>query len=329
MSFNKLVGQQELRHSLTSMLLNDRLSHATLFTGPSGIGKKSWGLALVQAILCPFRSKAGACMKCDSCRQFLSGNHPDYFFLQPDGRNIKIEQIRVLRKSFYLLGGRKVCLIDRAEMMTAEACSSLLKILEEPPAGLYFILLAEQPRLLFDTILSRCQRYKLQLLSCEQVQNLLIKEKGMAVAKAGFLAKISGGVAGSAFDLADDEEFEKRFKEARNLASRIVSGRESAYSLLSTAASLADKEDLVPFLELLCLFYRDCLVNNLCQDDKILINPGQLMDQQGLIPASRMEEIILLINAAIYELTKTNANRRLSLEKMLILMQRRLMPCPG
>jgi DNA polymerase III subunit delta' len=66
-------------------------------------------------------------------------------------------------------------LIDQAEAMTAETSSSLLKILEEPPPGLTFILLAEQPRAVFDTILSRCQRYTLQPLAYEEVSDYCLR----------------------------------------------------------------------------------------------------------------------------------------------------------
>ncbi len=324
MTFSSLAGQQELRRMLTGALAADKLSHAIVLAGPSGSGKKSWGKALSQAILCANRSGAEPCMQCFSCHSFCSGNHSDYFFLEPDGRRIKIAQIRSIRNNFYLSGSKKVCLIDRAEMMTAETSSSLLKILEEPPVGLYFILLAEQPLLLFDTILSRCQCYMLQPLKYAEIIELLTRERNMAMEQASLLAHLSGGLPGNAFKLADDDQFADRFAEAKTMAGNLASGRDSALQLLSQAVSLAEREDLIPFLELICLFYRDRLIQNLCGNCEQLINPDQPSAWVEVVSPTGLEEAVLMINAAIYEIKATNANRRLLLEKTLIMLQRRL-----
>lgn len=329
MSFKALAGQEELRRSLTKMLIQDRLSHAILLAGPSGSGKKSWGRALAQAVLCINRRGSEACLECLSCRQFSSGNHPEYFFIEPESRKIKIEQVRSLRMSFHLLGDRKVCLINRAETMTPEASSSLLKVLEDPPEGLYFILLAEQPQLLFDTILSRCQRYTLQPLQQEEIQGLLVKTKGLSVDKAILLSRISGGTPGRAIEFAEDENFDQRFEEAELLASSLASGGYSSYHLISKAASLAERDDLLLFLDLLCFFFRDSLVGRLCRRERLLLNCALPAPGKGSHHLAGMEEIIRLIDSTVYELTATNVNRRLLLEKMLIMMQRRLTQCPG
>ncbi len=327
MSFKLLVGQNELRHALSGALADDKLGHAVLLAGPPGIGKKSWGQSLAQAILCPCRIDVEPCGQCDSCLQFSSGNHPDYFTVCPDGRSIKIEQLRSLRRFFYFSGSKKVCLIEQAEMMTAEACSSLLKILEEPPAGLHFILLADQPQKLFDTILSRCRRYNLQPLGHDEIRELLVRQKGIGEEKAQLLARLSGGLPGYALELADDSEFKKRYEEAKTLAFNLATSRDSAHQLLSWAASLADREDLIAFLELFCLFYRDGLVGRLCRSENMITGPDQQSAWADTASLPELENVILLINKTVFELTATNANRRLLLEKMLLLLQRRLNVC--
>jgi len=328
MIYNSLAGQQELRSMLTDNLAANKLGHAILLSGPSGSGKKSWGKLLAQALLCPENSGIEPCMKCFSCRTFLSGNHPEFFFVEPDKRRIKIEQIRSIREGFYLSGSIKVCLIDRAEMMTAEASSSLLKVLEEPPPGLYFILLAEQPRLLFDTIISRCQRYNLQPLSGSEIIGLLSRERPVNKEKAALLARLSRGLPGQAFKLADDGQFEDRYREAGLLARKLAFGSDSALRLLSRAASLAERDDLIPFLELVCLFYRDGLVQNLCHRDALLPEPDQAPTGIENVSTAGLEEAVLLINDAIHQINSTNVNRRLLMEMTLIMLQRRLSQCP-
>ncbi len=329
MSFSNLVGQDALRRSLTGLLADNRLSHAVLFTGPPGSGKQSWGEALAVALLCLDPVHGEACLRCNACRQFKSGNHPEYFVLEPEGQSIKIEQVRALRTGFHLLGGRKVCLIKRAEAMTAEASSSLLKILEEPPEGLFFILLAEQPRQLFETILSRCQRYHLQPLSRDEIRYLLGENKNLSAEKASLLARLSRGLPGRAFELLEDEEFDQRFEEAENLAAGLLAGDDSAYHLLSKATSLAERDDLLSFLDLLCYCFRDGLIWTLCRDEQLLIDPRRSCLWEGVAALKGLEDVIRLINHTAYELTATNVNRRLLLEKMLILMQRGLVQCRG
>lgn len=319
MSFNKLIGQEEIRDLLFRVLNEEKINHALLLTGPSGSGKKSWGRLLAMAILCPERDEVDPCLSCASCRSFQSGNHPGFFAVRPDGRNIKIEQFRSIREYFYLQGNKKVCLIENAEMMTAEASSSLLKILEEPPPELHFILLAEQARLLFDTIVSRCQRYNIRPLNFSELKNLLVHEYKLSSEKAELLARISGGLPGLAFDLLEDDKFEEQYQEAETLAYNLATGCDSARQLLSWANYLSEKEDLVQFLELLCLFYRDKMVQNLCSAE-----PAAWLAH---VSSEGLEEAVILINSIIYEMNNTNVNRKLLLEKSLILLQRRLSEC--
>ncbi len=319
MSFKNLVGQNELRSLLFSALTENKLSHSVLLTGPSGSGKKSWGRALSMAVLCSCRVAGEPCMECISCRSFLNGNHPDFFELSPDGRNIKIDQIRSLRQKFYLQGSKKVCMINQAEVMTAEASSSLLKLLEDPPDDLHFILLARQPRLLFDTIVSRCQRYVLKPLDCSDITRLLLDKKQLSEEKASLVARISGGLPGYAFELADDEHFEGRFEEVKTLAYNLATGCDSAQQLLSWARYLSDREDLTNFLELLGMIYRDGMIQNLCVEKS--------MNWFADIDSVSLEDSVMLINSVIYELNNTNVNRRLLLEKLLVLLQRRFSKC--
>ncbi len=319
MSFKNLIGQHELRRLLFGALTEKKLSHSILLTGPSGSGKKSWGRALSMAILCSHRVEEEPCMKCFSCRSFLNGNHSDFFGLSPDGRNIKIDQIRSLRQKFYFQGSIKVCMVNQAEAMTAEASSSLLKILEDPPEDLHFILLAKQPRHLFDTIVSRCQRYVLMPLSCSEVTRLLLDKKHLSEEKAALIARVSGGLPGYAFELAEDEHFEGRFEEVKTLAYNLAIGCDSAMQLLSWARYLSDREDLTNILELLCMIYRDGMIQKLSVEGS--------MNWFADIDSAGLEDSVLLISNVMYEFNNTNVNRRLLLEKLLVLLQRRLSKC--
>jgi DNA polymerase-3 subunit delta' len=324
MSLKDLHGQAELRHALAGKLSAGEVSHAVLLCGPPGSGKKSWGLALAGALLCSGRENAEACGLCLSCRRFQSGNHPALFHIQPQGRRLGIDQIRRIRGSFYLEGGNRVCLIEEAEQMTPEACASLLKILEEPPPGLYFVLLTGRPQRLPGTIVSRCQRFTLHPLNSVEILELLKQKKELSPEKALLLSRLSKGLPGLALRLAEDPSFEERLAEASELAYNLAAGRQSSREILSLAELLAGKEDLAFFLELLYLFYRDGLIYLLCGNEGLLVSPAQASRwAAGAVTPVALEGAMALLQKLIQELGATNVNRRLALEGTLLQLKRR------
>lgn len=329
MNFKDLYGQAELRRALAGALTAGTLSHAVLICGPSGSGKKSWGLALAAALLCQGREYAESCGRCRSCRLFKSGIHPAFFHIRPQGRRLGIDQIRRIRGNFYLEGGNRVCLIEEAEQMTAEACASLLKILEEPPPRLYFILLTGRPKRLPGTIVSRCQCFTLQPLKKEEILDLLKRQKGLAPEKALLLSRLSKGLPGMALKLAEDPSFEGRLAEASELAYRLAAGGWTSRELLSLAESLTGREDLAYFLELVCLFYRDGLIYLLCGSEELLVQPSEAKRWARAASPNALEEAMEMLQKLVQELGETNVNRRLALEGTLLQLKRRFASCPG
>lgn len=162
----------------------DRLPHALLLRGRSGIGKFDFALQLTQSLLCQTPTSQGfACGVCPSCGWFVQGNHPDYRLLSPEQESastdddepvvaaakpakkskvIKVGQIRelgnFLELSSHRNAGLRIALIHPAEAFNQESANALLKMLEEPPTGVVFILVSHQPQRLLSTIMSRCQK---------------------------------------------------------------------------------------------------------------------------------------------------------------------------
>lgn len=153
------------------------LPHALLLSGPEGIGKGQFALAAASRLLCESARQGDACGECPSCRWFASGNHPDFRHVIPEAdvvpeepssdgerkkasRQILIDQIRDLEDFVFIGGhrnGARVILVEPAEAMNPSAQNALLKILEEPPSSVYFILVSSQWRNLLPTIRSRCR----------------------------------------------------------------------------------------------------------------------------------------------------------------------------
>ncbi len=188
--------------------MGERLPHALLIHGRPGIGKMHLAEVLAQSLLCENRLGTGlACGTCPACAWFAAGNHPDYRLVQPEtlstadedaspgeaeeegkkkaSKQIKIEQIRVL-SDFLNVGshrnGKRVVLIHPAESMNPGSANALLKSLEEPSAGVIFLLVSHQPRRLLATVRSRCHALGLSLPPRELSLDWLKKQGSTATA---------------------------------------------------------------------------------------------------------------------------------------------------
>jgi DNA polymerase III delta' subunit len=138
------------------------LPHALLLWGNSGNGASQLALALAQGMLC-LAKQDKPCMKCAGCKLWQHKTHPDYVYVSSeDGKPIGIDAIRALSKfcaQTATMGAARVVVITPAERMNGYAENALLKVLEEPPSGVYFILVCHQMAKLMPTIHSRTQKY--------------------------------------------------------------------------------------------------------------------------------------------------------------------------
>ncbi len=155
------------------------LPHALLIHGPKGVGKLELAETLAQLLLCESKARK-PCGSCEGCRWYLAGNHPDFRRLEPEALaatpaeegteegparkgkpslEIKIDQVRELADFLNVgshRGGRRLALVHPAEDMNANSANALLKGLEEPPPGAFFLLVSHRPARLLPTIRSRC-----------------------------------------------------------------------------------------------------------------------------------------------------------------------------
>lgn len=143
---------------LAKIMSAGRINHAWLLTGRPEQALEQ-AVQLAKALLCHnLRADGQPCGECASCRKLAAGNHPDLQLILPRGASVKIDQTRDMQYMANLEayeGGRRVVIIHQAHTMLAAAANSLLKILEEPPEGLFFILTAPLGDSLLETILSR------------------------------------------------------------------------------------------------------------------------------------------------------------------------------
>ena len=206
MSFDALLGNEQLKTDLARSLQTGHISHCYLITGPQGSGKHTLARLLAAAILCQGRDKP--CGVCHPCRKVLEGGHPDFITWEdPDYQKIPVKLIReTFRPDVFIKPNEsehKIYMISQE--LGLEGQNALLTILEEPPAYAVFLLLADNPQKLLPTVRSRCRELKLSALPRQLLEERLSRDFPQASREdLRRAAERSGGFLGQAKALLEE-----------------------------------------------------------------------------------------------------------------------------
>lgn len=174
--FSELVGQEHVRTTLTSELESGKIAHAYLFVGPRGIGKTTTARLLAKGLNCTSRKGAEPCNRCTSCTTISQGRSLDLIEIDA-ASHTQVDHVREnilpAARTAPTLGRYKVFIIDEVHMLSPSAFSALLKMLEEPPAHVVFILATTEPHRLPETIVSRCQRFDFHRIAPNEIVHRL------------------------------------------------------------------------------------------------------------------------------------------------------------
>ena len=209
-TFEDVVGQSHITETLRRQVAEDRLSHAYLFTGTRGTGKTTCAKILAKAVNCRHPVNGDPCNQCDACLGIDNGSMLDVLELDAASNN-GVDHVRALRDEAIYSPANvryRVYIVDEVHMLSTAAFNALLKILEEPPAHLIFILATTELHKVPATILSRCQRFAFKRIQPGDIARRLeyvASQEGMELTEdaAELLARLSDGALRDALSLLD------------------------------------------------------------------------------------------------------------------------------
>lgn len=210
--FPGVVGHARVTAMLSRAIERERLHHGLVFAGPRGVGKATLALGLACALNCMVAPAIG-CGRCDSCRRLLGGRHTDFARLEGQGKMRMIatgpaREIALSAQRAPFEGRAHVVLVDPADRMHPAAAAALLKSIEEPNPGVYWVLLATNVRDILDTILSRCMLIPVERLSSEDTRKVVLQSAGTDDARRELAISLADGSPGVALELLHDASLE-------------------------------------------------------------------------------------------------------------------------
>ena len=238
MSF-PLVGNDRLKSTVENMLSSGRIPHALLIEGESGTGKTALSRYLCRAAVC--EGEIRPCDRCDGCRLFENGNHPDVSFIAPekDKKTISVNQIRDIVLAASVIpqrSDRKVFVIDPGDSMTPAAQNALLKVLEEPPRGVIFIITAASKTVLLPTVVSRCTLLTIGIPDVDSATDCILSLVKCDRQAAALAYKESGGSIGGAINILKSKSASPVFAIAEEFVRLFQNG--SQYDILKALLPL-------------------------------------------------------------------------------------------
>jgi len=328
MSWN-LIGHSWAEQILRQQLAAGSLRHAYLFSGPSGVGRRTLALRFAQAINCPQSSSTGeSCGTCRTCRQIEDMQQADLNILQAEqeGDTLKIDQVRELQHLLSLApyeSHYRIALLLRLEEANLSAQNALLKTLEEPNPRVILLVTANDPDNLLPTVVSRCEHIRLRPQAVDVLAAHLQENLHIDAENAVLISHIAGGRPGYALRLINEKELLLIRKQTLDRCLQLISYSSMERMLfvekLTKSKDRKDiKIDLKEELGQWLSFWRDVLiVNTNSQANLINLDFQEIIHQIASNVASEFSaQIIASLDHALIRLN--NANLQTMLDNLLL-----------
>ena len=324
-SFKDVVGHKNIIKYIESAVSADAVSHAYILNGERGSGKKLLANLFSMSLQCENREEDGdACGKCRSCKQAVSGNHPDIIRVSHEKPNtISVDDIREQVNNDVVIkpysSKYKIYIIADADMMSVQAQNALLKTLEEPPQYAVIMLLTENAEALLPTIRSRCVMMKLRNIKDQLVKKYLMEQMEIPDYKADVCVAFAQGNMGKAIMLATSEYFNEIKEDAvhllRNIDSMSVSGLMEAVKHCMTY-----KLEIGDYLDVIAIWYRDVLIYKATKNVDRVVFSDQLRYIRERASKSSYEGIENILDGLDKAKSRIKANVNLELAMELLLL---------
>lgn len=342
-TFDDVVGQSHITETLKRQVASGRLSHAYLFTGTRGTGKTTCAKILARAVNCEHPVDGNPCNECDACRGIENGSILDVLELDAASNN-GVDQVRALRdEAVYTPAAvrKRVYIVDEVHMLSTAAFNALLKILEEPPEHLMFILATTELHKVPATIKSRCQQFSFQRILPGDISarlHYVAEQEGIGLTPegAGLLARLADGGLRDALSLLDQcagaggTVDEARILEALGLAGNLESARlmgriaqrDSQGALEDLARLYSGGKDISTVLGELSALARDLLIRKTAPRSGSALLSGNWDEttMRGLsehFTAPRLVWVLTVLQGVLADLPRSS-NRRTDAELCLL-----------
>ena len=321
--FGDIVGQQQIKGHLQNALSTGKISHAYIINGEKSSGKEFIAKVFAMALQCEEGSME-PCQECRSCKQALSGNHPDIIRVVHEKPNsVSVDDIRTQVNNDVAVkpysSPYKVYIISEAEKMTVQAQNAILKTLEEPPAYAVILLLTDNVNSLLPTILSRCVVLNMKPVPDALVKEYLCSQLQVPDYKAEVCAAFARGNVGKAKMLATSEDFENIKAEALALLKYIQDM--DLNEIVAAVKKITEyKLEIQDYLDICAIWYRDALLFKATRDMNHLIFREEIQALRRTAQRSSYEGIENIIKALDTAKRRLDANVNFELVMELLML---------
>lgn len=325
LNFNNIIGHEQIKEHLQNAIRMNKVSHAYIFNGEKGSGKKLLADVFAKTLQCESKESI-PCDKCKSCMQMDSANQPDVIYVTHEKVSIGVDDVRIQVNNDIDIkpysSPYKIYIIDEADKMTEQAQNAILKTIEEPPIYAVIILLTNNINNLLPTIKSRCVILNLKTVNTDTIKKYLMNNLSIPDYAAELSAAFSQGNVGRAIRYASSDEFLELKNNVLHLL-KYIDDMEICEISEAIKHFSENKLEINDTIDMMMLWYRDVLMLKVTRNPNLLLYKDEykyISKQASKRDYEGIENIINAMQKAKIRLD-ANVNFDITMELMLLTLK--------